>query len=137
MWMRHDQNHFGIKRSLRFMEERFYWKGMRKDVEELVESCWECQRRKKPRNAQGKMGNIEVQRKFERIQIDLYAGIPRVEGYSCIMVATDVLTKYVTLEVLRDKTPQSVARAMWKNHVKIFGFSEKVQTNQGKDTGVC
>lgn len=35
--------HFGVKKTFNRLSERFYWKGMYKDVENLVATCNHCQ----------------------------------------------------------------------------------------------
>ena len=54
-----------------FFKERIYWDDMTKDIKELVQSCWKCEIRKRPRNTKGKLHTITAERKLEQVQIDL------------------------------------------------------------------
>ena len=50
LYMMHDHQlsaHFGIKATYGKIKERYYWKGLWKDVEEYVKSCDKCQRRER------------------------------------------------------------------------------------------
>ena len=100
----------------------------------MINGCDTCQRRKIPRNQKRtRLYTIEADNKFEQLQIDLYSGIPPTQGYNAIMVVTDIVTKYVVLSPLKDKTATSVAKAFWKDFVKYFGFPIKVQTDCSKE----
>src|SRR4051812_1422653 len=51
MFMNHDHpiaGHFGIKVTHERIKERYYWKGMEKDIKIYVKSCNKCQRKGKP-----------------------------------------------------------------------------------------
>ena len=106
---------------------------MKADIKEIVRSCFECQARKKPNKLRGRLHTINVEKKFERVQIDLYFGIPRSNGFNTIMVVTDVLTKFVVVVPLTDKTAATVAQAFWTNWVSYFGFPNIVQTDRGSE----
>src|SRR5215470_12873108 len=50
MYMMHDHPtsaHFGINATYEKTKERYYWKNMKKDIEEYVKTCDQCQRRGK------------------------------------------------------------------------------------------
>src|ERR1700758_4234798 len=51
MYLFHDHEisaHFGIQTTSEKIRERYYWKGMLKDIETYIKSCDQCQRRGKP-----------------------------------------------------------------------------------------
>ena len=129
--MRHDQNHFGRQRSIGFIRDRFYWKGFSDDIDVVVKSCEACQRRKKVKMTAGKLHMIEVKRKFERVQMDLYSGVPSSDGYKAILVVTDYLTKWVVLIPIPNKTASTVIKAFWEHFVKPHGIPEIIQTDRG------
>src|SRR5215471_11359705 len=41
--------HMAVKATYEKIKERFYWPGMKKNIEDYVKSCDSCQRRNKPR----------------------------------------------------------------------------------------
>ena len=43
--------HFGLNKTFSKLKQRYWWKGMFKDVEHWVKSCVECSMRKSPRNS--------------------------------------------------------------------------------------
>ena len=51
MYLAHDHElsgHFGIDATYNRIKDKYYWKGMRGDIEAYVKSCNNCQRRGKP-----------------------------------------------------------------------------------------
>jgi hypothetical protein len=54
-------------------------------------------------------------------------------GFNAIMVVTDVLTKYVVVSALRDKTAAEVGQAFWNDYVCHYLFPKMVQTDRGKE----
>lgn len=101
------------------MADRFHWVGMTKDIAAIIQSCEECQRRKKPKLISGQLHSIKASRKFEKLQIDLYSGIPNTNGLSAIMVT--------------DKKAISVAKAFWSDVVAHYGPPESIQTDRGAE----
>ncbi|MFN9910434.1 MAG: hypothetical protein ACK56F_30700, partial [bacterium] len=59
--------------------------------------------------------------------------MPRSCGFNAIMVVTDVLTKYVVVSALRDKTAAEVGQAFWNDYVCHYLFPKMVQTDRGKE----
>jgi len=116
----HEKNHFGRTRTQNFLSDRFHWVGQTKDISTIVQSCLDCQRRKKPQLMSGPLHSIKASRKFEKVQVDLYSGIPSVMGFSAIMVTTD-------------KKAISVARAFWNDVVAHYGPPEHIQTDRGSE----
>src|SRR4051794_32955962 len=69
MVMNHDHEsagHFGIKATTERVKERYYWKGMGKDIEVYVKSCDRCQRRGKPQG-KNELHSIRVKEPFYQI----------------------------------------------------------------------
>src|SRR3954471_8164707 len=73
MYMMHDNElsaHFGIEATYERIDERYWWKNMRKDIEEYVKSCYRCQMRGKP-VGKNELHSIRVNEPFEMIGIDI------------------------------------------------------------------
>ena len=71
----HRQSHAGIEKSYEYLKERFFWKGMRVDVEEHCKSCMTCLENKR-----------STKRKEELKLIDLDVQEPR------LLIAADITT---------------------------------------------
>jgi hypothetical protein len=85
--------YFGIETTYNKVKEKYYWKGMKKNIEEYVKSCDRCQRRGKPQEKH-ELHSIKVKEPFSQIGIDIVGPLPitkRENKY--IVVAVDYFTK--------------------------------------------
>ncbi|GJR93541.1 ty3-gypsy retrotransposon protein [Tanacetum coccineum] len=89
--------HNGVKKRLVELSALFYWKGMRKSVEEFIGKCLVCQQTKYSTQAPG--GLLQPlptpSRVWEDISMDFITGLPVYKGLSVIFVVVDRFTKYV------------------------------------------
>ncbi|GES74587.1 gypsy retrotransposon integrase-like protein 1-like [Rhizophagus clarus] len=97
MYMMHDYElsaHFGIKATYNKIREKYYWKGMFKDIELYVKSCDNCQKRGKP-IGRNELYPIKVKEPFYQIGIDFVGPLPVTKkGNRYIIVAMDYFTKW-------------------------------------------
>ena len=96
----HDEptkGHTGIYRTMELVKQRYWWKGMGKDIENYVKSCPVCQVMKADhRKKVGPLQPIPIPtRKWEQITTDLVTDLPPSAGYTAIAVFVDRLTKMV------------------------------------------
>ena len=78
MYLLHDHElsaHFGIRATQEKAKEKYYWKGMDKDIEEYVKSCDQCQKRGKI-SSKYPLNPIEVKEPFYQIGIDFVGPLP-------------------------------------------------------------
>src|ERR1700733_10221310 len=67
--------HFGIESTYNRIKEKYWWKGMRKDVETYVKTCKQCQMRGKPRG-DNELHPISVKEPFYQMGIDFVGPLP-------------------------------------------------------------
>ena len=88
------------------MLNRFYWPGVKQDIEDYCRACPECQRtspRPSVRNPLIPMPLIEVP--FERLALDIVGPLPRTSrGHRSILVMVDYMTRYPEAVPLRTAT---------------------------------
>jgi hypothetical protein len=78
MYMFHDHPisaHFATQATYDKIKERYYWKGMLKDIESYVKSCNQCQRRGKPIKKH-ELHSITVKEPFYQMGIDIVGPLP-------------------------------------------------------------
>ena len=112
MYLFHDHKlsaHFGIQTTYEKIKERYYWKGIQKDVETYVKSCDQCQRRGKP-IGKHELHPIQVKEPFYQIGIDIVGPLSRTEkGNKYIVVAIDYFTKWPEAKALPEATAKEVS----------------------------
>ena len=126
--------HMDSEKTYRKMIERFWWKGMWKDVRELVECCPICQQVKRSHQLAGgaPLQPIPVTGLFERIGIDFVGPLPTsIHGNSYMMVITDYLSKWSECYPLRDctATAAAVCLADWCSR---YGAPFHLVSDQGR-----
>ena len=73
MYIAHDHElsgHFGIDATYERIKDKYYWRGMKKDIEAYVKSCDSCQKRGKP-IGKHELNVIKVVEPFYQIGIDV------------------------------------------------------------------
>ena len=88
--------HLGINKTLERIRMRYFWHGMRKDVEIWCRKCDVCAARKKPVNhKRAPMQKYLVGAPLERIAIDILGPLPRSKrGKVYILLVADYFTRW-------------------------------------------
>jgi len=77
------------------LDRQDYWKNMRKQVDQFVWNCHNCQWSRIPRHSTfGVLRPLPVLEKpWEDISMDFVVGLPECEGFDAIWVVVDILSK--------------------------------------------
>ena len=88
--------HFGVHKTFDKIKQRYWSKGMYKDVEHWCKSCTECSMRKSPRNSKkAPLLPIPVEGAFDRVAVDVLGPFPASNmGNRYIVVLSDYLTRW-------------------------------------------
>jgi hypothetical protein len=105
--------HSGAPVTYRRIKQLFSWKGMKKDVHDMVQSCITCQMAKPDRTkSSGLLQPLLVpEGSWQIISLDFIKGLPLSSGANCILVVVDKFTKYAHFVALKHPyTTASVAK---------------------------
>ena len=130
----HDDNrHLGMERTLRLLQERFFWPKMAEDVQTHIRTCERCLRFKQSQEKAG-MQPILVSYPMELIHLDFLTlgGKARNTKSTNILVITDHFTKYAQAYITQKQTAVVVAHILWENFLVHYGWPEKILSDQGK-----
>ncbi|OWZ18963.1 LOW QUALITY PROTEIN: Retroelement [Phytophthora megakarya] len=134
--------HPGVPRTLAKMSQWYYWKEMKVDVNDYVQSCLTCNK-------------LKVSKCWKHVGVDYVTGVPTSNGFDCIQVAVDLLSqraKYAPMnstataadctrvffdsvvrhhglpqEIVSDRDPRFTA-AFWQELMKIMGVKLRMTT---------
>ena len=124
--------HLGMDKTRERVLARFYWPGVKRDVERHCQGCPECQRvvpRTSVRNPLIPMPIIESP--FKRLALDIVGPLPKTSrGHRYILVLVDYASRYPEALPLRAATAKAVARELMLLFSRV-GIAKEVLTDQG------
>ena len=107
--------HSGIQDTLDRVKEQYFFPRMSQLVTDYVRSCPDCKKRKqtKVHTKSGVTAYSTPSGPFQVWQIDLYENLPMTpQGYTKILTATDLFSKYLVTIPLANKDTLSVASGL-------------------------
>ena len=126
--------HLGFQKTLKRIQENYYWPKMRKDVETHIERCKICGQnkplRRLPFGLMGKEKNVQFP--FQIISVDLIGPMPRSKkGHTFLLVVSDWFTKFSLLKPLRKATAQEISTFMENQVFLVYGVPQRIIADNG------
>ena len=127
--------HLGTDRTLAQLRANYYWPGMAKDVQSWCSSCDVCARSKgAPPRAHAPMAKVTAAAPIDLVAIDILSGLPTATDVStCILVATDYMTKWREAYPLPNEEASTCMTALYNNFFSRFGLPMQLHSDQGKN----
>lgn len=125
--------HFGIAKTIKSIQELFWWRGLREDAIKHVNSCHQCQLFKplsgKPT---GNLRPITTDGFMEMVSLDFVGPLPvSKSGNRFIVVCVEYLSKFVIVKALTTINATATANFLIENVFSYLGLPRKVLTDQG------
>lgn len=101
----HSVAHFGFYKTLKKIQERYYWPGMTVDVKRFCRGCEVCRTSKYPNTARvPPIGRPKVaSMPWQMISVDYMGPLPRSKhGNTVLLVITDHFSKFVIIQPMRE-----------------------------------
>ncbi len=127
-----EAGHQGQGRTLSLARQRFFWISLERDVREHVKCCKRCVVSKTPEpEARAPLKSIKTSCPLELVSIDFWSA-ENCSGRSVdVLVITDHFTKMACAFSCRDQSAKQVAKILWDKFFHIFGFPERIHSDQG------
>lgn len=132
----HEVAHFGAEKTSHSLKRHYTWPGMSAQVKKFCRECFKCQTSKAPNlNTTPPMGAQKefVEHPWQFITLDFVGPLP-VSGrgrHTCLLVVTDVFSKFVLVQPFREAKASSVAEFLKNMVFLLFGVPEIVLTDNG------
>ena len=127
--------HFGVKKTLARVRQRFYWTDVRRSVENWCRKFDKCASHKGyPRQAKSPLKLYNVDSPMERIAIDVLGPLPKTDlGNQYILVAQDYFTKWPGAFALPDQQAVTVAEVLVNQFFTRFGIPMEMHSDPGRN----
>ena len=129
--------HPGINNTCLMLSERFYWRGMRKQVESFVSNCRTCTQCKHgPKPKAPVQDHRKIKKIFEMISMDIASMPVSKRGNGSFLLVTDIFTKLMTAIALTNTRAEIIVDALWCRWFGFYGLPKLLQSDQGSN-GEC
>ena len=124
--------HFGIEKTYQRAQERFFWPGMKRDVNSWVQSCDKCLRRKgTPQKHRHSLKTWKPSHPFWQVSLDVMGPLPESNGQKYILLIGDQFSKWYEAVAMANQEAKTVARALVDNWITKFGCPVNLHSDKG------
>lgn len=129
----HDEaGHQAQSRTLSLVRERFFWTNIDRDVRDYVRHCQRCivSKTAEP-EGRAPLESITTTRPLELVCIDFWSAENSCNKSIDVLVITDHFTRMAQAFPCKDQTAKQVAKVLWDKYFCVFGFPERIHSDQG------
>ena len=126
--------HKGVTKTYQRIRQYYYWENMKKEIQEYVRTCKECQLKKLTRiKTKQPMVLTDMPGKaFDKISMDIVGPLPKTQkGNKYILTIQDLLTKYSIGIPMEGISSAEIADVFVKRFICRFGSPRAILTDQG------
>lgn len=126
--------HFGIRKTMLKLKQRYIWNGMRKMIKNYITNCDKCLRNKQTRYIKEEMTiTTTPSNSFETIEIDTVGPLRISNGYRYILTMQCSLTKYVIAHPIETKDAKTIARTLVEQFILKYGCFKVLKSDRGTE----
>ena len=129
--------HLGFEKTLKKIQQRFFWPQMYSEIEKYTKSCVSCARIKTPpmRRLAPHATFTQATRPMERLIIDFVGPISPASrnGSTVILVVTDAFTRFAMAYPMPHQKKELVAEILATRVFATFGSPVELHSDQGKN----
>ena len=123
--------HRGVWATYTKIKERYWWKGLYKDVEEFVASCLTCQLQSKIRYRDELHPTYPPSIHFQWV-IDLVIMPPGIWGMRYLVLAREELSNFVEGRALRTKNTEGICQFILEDIFSRYGSVGQMRADRGE-----
>ena len=127
--------HDALKKTYLRLTNVYFWPNMKKDIQAHIDSCLQCQLRKKSTAKQIPLQPLPTtDQPNQRIHIDLFGPLKTSgQGNKMVLVMTDAFTKYAEVLAIPDKQAETVAMEIFIHWICRFGTPVQIHSDNGTE----
>lgn len=133
MHVRISAGHLGTKKTTERVKQRFYWYGLKDDVNLHIKSSDTCEANKLPqKKLSAPMGHLSSGTPLDNLAIDFLGHLPLTRnGNRFILVLTDHFTKFVKVIAMPNKQAEECAFKICNEFIARWGAPISIHCDQG------
>lgn len=127
--------HLGQKKTREKTLQRFFWHGIREDINLWCMKCDVCAATKMPsKTIRAPLGKMSTGAPWDRLGIDILGPFPVSEkGNKYILVVTDHFSKWVEIFAIPDQTAVTCAEVLLNEVIARYGCPYEILSDQGRN----
>ena len=127
--------HDALKKTYLRLTNVYFWPNMKKDIQAHIDSCLQCQLRKKSTAKQIPLQPLPTtDQPNQRIHIDLFGPLKTSgQGNKMVLVMTDAFTKYAEVLAIPDKQAETVSMEIFIHWICRFGTPVQMHSDNGTE----
>lgn len=124
--------HMGMVKTLKRLQEKYWWPLMWIDVQGWVAGCTTCQMMKKGKVGKAPLQSIAIGKLFDMVAMDILQ-LPKTTGnLKYVIICSEYLSRWVIAEATSDITAGTVAKFLLEKVILQHGAPKSILTDQGK-----
>jgi transposase InsO family protein len=128
----HQIAHFGIKKTLRSLKERFMWPNMKADTQRWCLECQRCQAAKSPSHKHRTPVSFLSHERFHTVHIDIVGPLPPSKsGKQYLLTMIDRFTRWVEAVPITNISAEQCAVKFLEHWVCRYGVPVTIISDQG------
>jgi cleavage and polyadenylation specificity factor subunit 1 len=128
----HNVAHFGVKKTLKSLSDRFVWKSMRQTVQQWCAECQSCQAAKYSSSTTRSPMPFMVHERFHTVHIDIVGPLPiSRSGKQYLLTMIDHFTRWVEAVPINTISAEHCAAKFLEHWVCRYGVPVKIVSDQG------
>lgn len=125
--------HLGRDKTLWRARQSCFWRGMKREIEEYIQSCSTCNRNKNCPRRKTALRKYHAGYPMERVHIDILGPFtPSDNNNVYILSMIDQFSKWIECAPLPEQTAQQVAEKFVDKFITTFGCPLHLHSDQGK-----
>src|SRR5436190_152070 len=128
--------HRGVNKTYHRIKHNYYWENLKSDIQQYIQQCLRCQRRKlvRVKTKQPMIITDTPGSSFDKVAMDIVGPLPKTErGNEYILTLQDQLTKFCIGIPLPNQTAETIAEAFVDKFICVLGAPKAILTDQGRN----